>query len=137
MLIYPIFYRKMERALLIWMPFPHVVTCFAFFLFISFFLSFSLSVSLFHSFFPSLSLSLQTVGVIQLERGSASFTRIIPCRGSDAIFCLHDNGVVSLRARTVAGKEAAPSEETAALNVGKEDNLVEMTYETLCVSGSW
>ena len=74
------------------------------------------------------------MGVVQLERGSASFTRIIPCRGSDAIFCLHDNGVVSLRARMVAGNEPAPSEEPS-LNVANEDDLVEMTYETLCVSG--
>ena len=76
----------------------------------------------------------QTVGVIQLERGSASFTRIIPCRGSNAIFCLHDNGVISLRARSSAPRETSPADDGAA-QIAKEDSAVEMMYETLCVSG--
>ena len=75
------------------------------------------------------------MGVIQLERGSASFLRIIPCRGSDAIYCLHDNGVVSLRGRTDAARDAAATAEEASPPGAKEDNCVEMVYETLCMSG--
>ena len=87
----------------------------------------------------------QTVGVIQLERGSPSFTRVIPCRQNDAIFCLHDNGVVSLRVRSPVVREASPassgsaSEEGSASTapIGKDDAAAEMAYDTLCLSGGY
>jgi len=60
----------------------------------------------------------QTVGVIILDRGVASFVSIIPCRQSDAFFCLHDNGAISFRLRSQHDST----------------NAAEVTYETHCFS---
>lgn len=39
----------------------------------------------------------QTVGVIHAERNSSPFHQIMPCRQRDVLYCLHENGCVSIR----------------------------------------
>ena len=39
----------------------------------------------------------QTVGVINVERNASPFLSLMPCRQRDLIYCLHENGCVSVR----------------------------------------
>ena len=39
----------------------------------------------------------QTVGVINLERNASPFLYLMPCRQRDLLYCLHENGCVSVR----------------------------------------
>ena len=41
----------------------------------------------------------QTVGVIHVERNASPFLYLMPCRQRDVIYCLHENGCVSVRAQ--------------------------------------
>ena len=41
--------------------------------------------------------SKQTVGSVTLERNFSSFLQVMPCRKRDALYCLHENGSVSVR----------------------------------------
>ena len=41
--------------------------------------------------------SKQAVGSILLERNSSSFLQVMPCRQRDVLYCLHENGSVSVR----------------------------------------
>ena len=41
----------------------------------------------------------QTVGVIYLERNCSPFQQIIACRQRDILYCLHENGCISVRIR--------------------------------------
>ena len=39
----------------------------------------------------------QTVGVISVERNASPFLYLMPCCQRDLIYCLHENGCVSVR----------------------------------------
>lgn len=39
----------------------------------------------------------QTVGVVSSERNSSPFHQILPCQQRDVLYCLHENGCVSVR----------------------------------------
>ncbi|CAB1343314.1 unnamed protein product, partial [Coregonus sp. 'balchen'] len=39
----------------------------------------------------------QTVGVVGIERSGVPFFQVIPCAQRDALFCLHENGCITLR----------------------------------------
>lgn len=39
----------------------------------------------------------QTVGVIGVERNASPFLHLMPCRQRDLLYCLHENGCVSVR----------------------------------------
>ena len=41
----------------------------------------------------------QTVGVIHVERNASPFLHLMPCCQRDVIYCLHENGCVSVRAQ--------------------------------------
>ncbi|KFV74400.1 WD repeat-containing protein 11, partial [Struthio camelus australis] len=57
----------------------------------------------------------QTVGVIAIERTGVPFLQVIPCFQRDGLFCLHENGCITLRVRRssccvtgTAGEEPDP-----------------------------
>ena len=39
----------------------------------------------------------QTVGVVHSERNASPFQQIMPCQQRDVLYCLHENGCVSVR----------------------------------------
>uniref|UniRef100_A0A674EXU6 WD repeat-containing protein 11 n=1 Tax=Salmo trutta TaxID=8032 RepID=A0A674EXU6_SALTR len=39
----------------------------------------------------------QTVGVVAIERSGVPFIQVVPCAQRDALFCLHENGCITLR----------------------------------------
>lgn len=54
----------------------------------------------------------QTVGIVAIERTGAPFLQVIPCRQRDALFCLHENGCITLRIRrSNSSSLALPAEE--------------------------
>ncbi|NXR24899.1 WDR11 protein, partial [Cinclus mexicanus] len=54
----------------------------------------------------------QTVGVIAIERTGVPFIQVIPCFQRDGLFCLHENGCITLRVRrSNCSITATPSEE--------------------------
>uniref|UniRef100_A0A3B4G5C2 WD repeat-containing protein 11 n=1 Tax=Pundamilia nyererei TaxID=303518 RepID=A0A3B4G5C2_9CICH len=50
----------------------------------------------------------QTVGVVAIERSGVPFIQVIPCAQRDALYCLHENGCITLRVcrSTVATEES-------------------------------
>ena len=61
----------------------------------------------------------QTVGVITLDRNASPFSRLLPCMQRDMIFCLHENGCVSVRVQ----KAVNPSSVDTPLSpVGQSDS---------------
>ncbi|NXT12067.1 WDR11 protein, partial [Prunella fulvescens] len=54
----------------------------------------------------------QTVGVIAIERTGVPFIQVIPCFQRDGLFCLHENGCITLRVRrSNCSITATPHEE--------------------------
>ncbi|KAG8435620.1 hypothetical protein GDO86_013532 [Hymenochirus boettgeri] len=69
----------------------------------------------------------QTVGAVAIDRTGIPFLQVIPCFQRDVLFCLHENGCITLRAgRQNCGILGAPSEETDS------DLVPEMTYDLHC-----
>uniref|UniRef100_A0A6I8Q846 WD repeat-containing protein 11 n=1 Tax=Xenopus tropicalis TaxID=8364 RepID=A0A6I8Q846_XENTR len=69
----------------------------------------------------------QTVGVVAIERTGVPFLQVIPCFQRDVLFCLHENGCITLRVgRQSCGGLGAPNEETDS------DPVPEMTYDLRC-----
>uniref|UniRef100_A0A8B9TW80 WD repeat domain 11 n=1 Tax=Anas platyrhynchos TaxID=8839 RepID=A0A8B9TW80_ANAPL len=66
----------------------------------------------------------QTVGVIAIERTGVPFLQVIPCFQRDGLFCLHENGCITLRVRrpncSITG---TPNEEP------DPDPVQELTYD--------
>ncbi|XP_026525467.1 WD repeat-containing protein 11 [Notechis scutatus] len=59
----------------------------------------------------------QTVGVIAIERTGVPFLQVIPCCQRDGLFCLHENGCITLRVRrSTTNLSAVPNEESADPN---------------------
>ncbi|KAK9541820.1 hypothetical protein VZT92_001838 [Zoarces viviparus] len=63
----------------------------------------------------------QTVGVVAIERSGVAFVQVIPCAQRDALYCLHENGCITLRVcrSTTTAEEAADPEQ----------NLYELMYD--------
>ncbi|NXX92969.1 WDR11 protein, partial [Centropus bengalensis] len=54
----------------------------------------------------------QTVGVIAIERTGVPFLQVIPCFQRDGLFCLHENGCITLRVRrSNCSVSGTPNEE--------------------------
>ncbi|NWH31146.1 WDR11 protein, partial [Chloropsis hardwickii] len=54
----------------------------------------------------------QTVGVVAIERTGVPFIQVIPCFQRDGLFCLHENGCITLRVRrSNCSITATPNEE--------------------------
>nr|DBA15151.1 TPA: hypothetical protein GDO54_004399 [Pyxicephalus adspersus] len=69
----------------------------------------------------------QTVGVVAIERTGVPFLQVTPCFQRDVLFCLHENGCITLRVgRQSCGSSGATSEEAEA------DPVPEMTYDLKC-----
>uniref|UniRef100_A0A4W5MMQ8 WD repeat domain 11 n=1 Tax=Hucho hucho TaxID=62062 RepID=A0A4W5MMQ8_9TELE len=60
----------------------------------------------------------QTVGVVAIERSGVPFIQVIPCSQRDALFCLHENGCITLR---VCRSTTAPDES--------EQSVQELVYD--------
>ncbi|KAG7525967.1 WD repeat-containing protein 11 [Solea senegalensis] len=56
----------------------------------------------------------QTVGVVAIERSGVPFIQVIPCAQRDALYCLHENGCITLRVcrSTTTTEEAADPEQS-------------------------
>uniref|UniRef100_A0A8C3GAR1 WD repeat-containing protein 11 n=1 Tax=Cyclopterus lumpus TaxID=8103 RepID=A0A8C3GAR1_CYCLU len=63
----------------------------------------------------------QTVGVVAIERSGVPFVQVIPCAQRDALYCLHENGCISLR---VCRSTITPEETT-----DPEQNVYELMYD--------
>uniref|UniRef100_A0A672R4Z9 WD repeat-containing protein 11 n=1 Tax=Sinocyclocheilus grahami TaxID=75366 RepID=A0A672R4Z9_SINGR len=61
----------------------------------------------------------QTVGVVAIERSGVPFIQVIPCAQRDALYCLHENGCVTLR----VCRSTTPSPNET------EQNLQELVYD--------
>ncbi|KAM9395303.1 WD repeat-containing protein 11 isoform 3-T3 [Salvelinus alpinus] len=65
----------------------------------------------------------QTVGVVAIERSGVPFIQVIPCAQRDALFCLHENGCITLR---VCRSTTAPDESAAS---DPEQSVQELVYD--------
>ncbi|KAM8852868.1 WD repeat-containing protein 11 isoform 1-T1 [Synchiropus picturatus] len=63
----------------------------------------------------------QTVGVVAIERSGVPFTQVIPCAQRDALYCLHENGCITLR---VCRSTSAPEE-----SADPEQSVQELVYD--------
>ncbi|XP_068114117.1 WD repeat-containing protein 11 [Hyperolius riggenbachi] len=69
----------------------------------------------------------QTVGVVAIERTGVPFLQVTPCFQRDVLFCLHENGCITLRVgRQSCGSSGATHEEA------ESDPVPEMTYDLKC-----
>ncbi|XP_077438559.1 WD repeat-containing protein 11 isoform X1 [Vanacampus margaritifer] len=66
----------------------------------------------------------QTVGVVAIERSGVPFIQVIPCAQRDALYCLHENGCITLR---VCRSTAALEEGSAATD--PEQSAQELVYD--------
>ncbi|XP_036402686.1 WD repeat-containing protein 11 [Megalops cyprinoides] len=57
----------------------------------------------------------QTVGVVAIERSGVPFIQVVPCAQRDALFCLHENGCITLRLcrSTSASPDESDPEQSA------------------------
>nr|XP_060624526.1 WD repeat-containing protein 11 isoform X1 [Anolis sagrei ordinatus] len=66
----------------------------------------------------------QTVGVIAIERTGIPFLQVIPCFQRDGLFCLHENGCITLRIRRSANSlSTTPNEDP------DPDHIQELVYD--------
>uniref|UniRef100_A0A8C6NUA9 WD repeat-containing protein 11 n=1 Tax=Nothobranchius furzeri TaxID=105023 RepID=A0A8C6NUA9_NOTFU len=63
----------------------------------------------------------QTVGVVAIERSGVPFIQVIPCSQRDALYCLHENGCITLR---VCRSTSVPDEAA-----DPEQNVQELVYD--------
>ncbi|XP_037638184.1 WD repeat-containing protein 11 [Sebastes umbrosus] len=63
----------------------------------------------------------QTVGVVAIERSGVPFVQVIPCAQRDALYCLHENGCITLR---VCRSTTAPDEAA-----DPDQNVYELMYD--------
>ncbi|KAL0964187.1 hypothetical protein UPYG_G00320450 [Umbra pygmaea] len=66
----------------------------------------------------------QTVGVVAIERSGVPFIQVIPCAQRDALFCLHENGCITLR---VCRSTTAPDESVVVSD--PEQSVQELVYD--------
>ncbi|XP_061693109.1 WD repeat-containing protein 11 isoform X2 [Syngnathoides biaculeatus] len=66
----------------------------------------------------------QTVGVVAIERSGVPFIQVIPCAQRDALFCLHENGCITLRVC-----RSTPTLEEGSGVADPEQNAQELVYD--------
>ncbi|KAK6481905.1 WD repeat-containing protein 11 isoform X1 [Huso huso] len=66
----------------------------------------------------------QTVGVVAIERTGIPFIQVIPCRQRDTLFCLHENGCITLRVRR--------SNCSAVKEPDPDQSVQELAYDLRC-----
>ncbi|XP_036121102.1 WD repeat-containing protein 11 isoform X2 [Molossus molossus] len=66
----------------------------------------------------------QTVGVVAIERTGVPFLQVIPCSQRDGLFCLHENGCITLRVRRSYSSVPTTSHEEP-----DPDPVQELTYD--------
>ncbi|KAJ8014088.1 hypothetical protein DPEC_G00036620 [Dallia pectoralis] len=66
----------------------------------------------------------QTVGVVAIERSGVPFVQVIPCAQRDALFCLHENGCITLR---VCRSASVPDEPGTVTDT--EQCVQELVYD--------
>ncbi|MGH0156099.1 UNVERIFIED_CONTAM: hypothetical protein FKN15_030661, partial [Acipenser sinensis] len=66
----------------------------------------------------------QTVGVVAIERTGIPFIQVIPCRQRDTLFCLHENGCITLRVRR--------SNCSAIKEPDPDQSVQELAYDLRC-----
>ncbi|XP_061914606.1 WD repeat-containing protein 11 [Entelurus aequoreus] len=66
----------------------------------------------------------QTVGVVAIERSGVPFIQVIPCAQRDALYCLHENGCITLR---VCRSTTSPEDATGV--VDPEQSTQELVYD--------
>ncbi|KAJ8418074.1 hypothetical protein AAFF_G00137830 [Aldrovandia affinis] len=60
----------------------------------------------------------QTVGVVAIERSGVPFIQVVPCAQRDALYCLHENGCITLRlcrSTSASADESDPEQCTQEL----------------------
>ncbi|XP_060943690.1 WD repeat-containing protein 11 [Limanda limanda] len=68
----------------------------------------------------------QTVGVVSIERSGVPFIQVIPCAQRDALYCLHENGCITLRVcRSTTTTTTTTTEEAA----DPEQSVQELMYD--------
>ncbi|XP_056326423.1 WD repeat-containing protein 11 [Danio aesculapii] len=65
----------------------------------------------------------QTVGVVAIERSGVPFIQVIPCAQRDALYCLHENGCITLR----VCRSTTPSPNETVTD--PEQNSQELVYD--------
>uniref|UniRef100_A0A9J8DAB0 WD repeat domain 11 n=1 Tax=Cyprinus carpio carpio TaxID=630221 RepID=A0A9J8DAB0_CYPCA len=65
----------------------------------------------------------QTVGVVAIERSGVPFIQVIPCAQRDALYCLHENGCITLR----VCRSTTPSPNETVID--PEQNVQELVYD--------
>ncbi|KAL4641298.1 WD repeat-containing protein 11 [Arapaima gigas] len=63
----------------------------------------------------------QTVGVVAIERSGVPFIQVVPCAQRDALYCLHENGCITLR----LCRSTSPSVEDS----DPEQSVQELVYD--------
>ncbi|XP_061817422.1 WD repeat-containing protein 11 [Nerophis lumbriciformis] len=66
----------------------------------------------------------QTVGVVAIERSGVPFIQVIPCAQRDALYCLHENGCITLR---VCRSTTSPEDASGVAD--PEQSTQELVYD--------
>ncbi|MBN3298986.1 WDR11 protein, partial [Amia calva] len=69
----------------------------------------------------------QTVGVVAIERTGVPFIQVAPCTQRDALFCLHENGCISLRICRSSSCSLPPPPPTVPAD--PEQSVQELVYD--------
>ncbi|XP_062375226.1 WD repeat-containing protein 11 [Sardina pilchardus] len=71
----------------------------------------------------------QTVGVVAIERSGVPFIQAVPCAQRDTLYCLHENGCITLR----VCRSTSPSADEAGQSTGQtsdaEQSAQELVYD--------
>ncbi|XP_063047243.1 WD repeat-containing protein 11 isoform X2 [Engraulis encrasicolus] len=68
----------------------------------------------------------QTVGVVAIERSGVPFIQAVPCAQRDALYCLHENGCITLR---VCRSTTTPSSDEAGQSTEGGESAQELVYD--------
>ncbi|TSN48459.1 WD repeat-containing protein 11 [Bagarius yarrelli] len=71
----------------------------------------------------------QTVGVVAIERSGVPFIQVIPCGQRDALYCLHENGCITLRVCRSTALSIEETGEPAAAVPETEQVVQELSYD--------
>uniref|UniRef100_A0A8B9HC92 WD repeat-containing protein 11 n=1 Tax=Astyanax mexicanus TaxID=7994 RepID=A0A8B9HC92_ASTMX len=70
----------------------------------------------------------QTVGVVAIERSGVPFIQVIPCAQRDVLYCLHENGCITLRVcRSTTPLKTTPNDPECT--VDPEQSVQELVYD--------
>uniref|UniRef100_A0A667XVF7 WD repeat-containing protein 11 n=1 Tax=Myripristis murdjan TaxID=586833 RepID=A0A667XVF7_9TELE len=70
----------------------------------------------------------QTVGVVAIERSGVPFIQVIPCAQRDALYCLHENGCITLRVcRSTTTPDEAQSVQELVYDLRSQCDAIRVT----------